>query len=62
MTYRGCQITKFKGGFVWEEALYGAESDDVFLTVDAAKADIARYFGNEPALIEIDGEIQAGPQ
>jgi hypothetical protein len=44
-TYKDCKITPFKGGFVWDEIHYGAESDDVFATVEDAKLDIDRYFG-----------------
>lgn len=59
MTYKGCKITKYHDGYVWEELHYGAESDDVFATVDDAKADIDRLFGNDPAPREINNELYA---
>jgi hypothetical protein len=59
MTYKGCRITKFGTGYVWEEIHYGAECDDVFETVEAAKADIDLFFGDGPAPVERDGELYA---
>ncbi len=57
--HRGCQITPFKDGYVWDDPHYGAESDDVFPTLELAKADIDRWFGHGPAPREADGEIYA---
>lgn len=58
-TYKGCMVLQVSDGFAWEEIHYGAESDDVFPTVDACKANIDLFFGDGPAPVDIDGEIYA---
>lgn len=42
--YKGCAIRSFEGGYVWDDLHYGAEGDDIFPTVELAKADIDRQF------------------
>lgn len=61
VVHKGCKISLVQhgsvNGFVWEELLYGAESDDVFQTIEEAKADIDQFFGNGRVPREINGEI-----
>jgi hypothetical protein len=65
MAYRGCHIfeTRCTDGafrFVWEDEVYGSESDDAFDTAEQAKSDIDRYFGHGAAPRVINGEIYHG--
>lgn len=55
--YKGIIISHDGAGFIWDDPVYGAESDDVFATVEAAKADIDRIGAYAPAVV--DNEIVA---
>lgn len=55
--HKGVCIYRIADGFVWEEPNYGAESDDAFASVEAAKADIDCFFSDEPSLVLVDGEL-----
>ena len=61
--HQGCKISLIRhgsvNGYVWEDTLYVAESDDVFPTIDEAKANIDLYFGHGPTPRVIYGEIHA---
>ena len=61
-TYKGCKIYRSKsvgGLLVWDDEIYGAESDTAFKTVEAAKLDIDRFFGAGPAPRLVSGELVA---
>lgn len=56
VVHKGCRISLYRqgsfNGFVWEDLTYGAESDDVFQTIEEAKADIDKSFDvSEPQVI-----------
>jgi hypothetical protein len=44
--HRGCVIFQADGGWVWEDPEWGAESDDVFETVEDAEANINLYYSD----------------
>lgn len=60
--YKGCRIYRSKrcnGLFVWDEPMFGSESDDAFPTLELAKADVDRFFENGRSPRIINGEITA---
>lgn len=64
ITYKGNQISDFEDrqtglkGFVWDDPETGAESDEVFPTVAAAKADIDRIgYTDAPAFSDYGGSV-----
>lgn len=59
VNYKGCAIrySAELGGYYWEGLHYGAESEDIFPSVEAAKADIDRMGAGETSPDDIDAEL-----
>lgn len=58
-THKGCKIIEAPQGFSWEDMTFGAEADEWFPSIEAAKADIDLFFGEEPAPRVVANEIYA---
>lgn len=62
ITHKGIRIFRSKltvppGLWVWEDPIYGAESDDAFDNIQAAQDDIDRFYGDGPAPRIVNGEV-----
>lgn len=60
MTYKGCKI-EFDaklGCYIWDEPVYGMQSEGFLATVEDAKADIDLYFNDAPPPRVINNEIE----
>lgn len=58
-TYRGCKIFPHGDQFAWEDTLYGAESENVFASVEDAKRDIDQFYQPGPSPRVVNGEVAA---